>query len=94
MNENKSAMWRVKPSTVAAVDALRAEAQEDPVMAHDIGDSNGHISRAAMLDLCLSRGMASVRGALRARPEPAPKPTPTKPAPKARKPAKRKKAKR
>lgn len=89
MNENKSAMWRVKPSTVAAVDALRAEAQEDPVMAHDIGDSNGHISRAAMLDLCLSRGMASVRGALRARPEPV-----AKPAPKARKPAKRRKARK
>ena len=82
MKENKSAMWRVKPSTVAMIDALIEEAQADPVLSNDIGDSNGHISRAAMLDVCLSRGMASVRGVLRAKPPANVEPTTPKKPPK------------
>lgn len=66
MKEHKSAMWRVKPATVKMIDALVAEAQADPVMASNIGDSKGHISRAAMLNECLSRGASSVRSVLRA----------------------------
>ena len=38
MKEKKSAMWRVKPSTVAVVDDLAAEAQADPVLCNEIGE--------------------------------------------------------
>lgn len=83
---------RIDGPALDALDALAAEAQGDPDIVVKLGDSSGKISRSVMARECLSRGMASVRGALRARPEPAPKPT--KPAPKARKPVKRKRAKR
>ena len=85
---------RIDGPALDALDALATEAEGDPDIVVKLGDSSGKISRSAMARECLSRGMASVRGALRARPEPAPKPTPTKPAPKARKPAKRKRTKR
>jgi hypothetical protein len=85
MKEAKSTMWRLTPAMVDAVDALLAEVQADPEMVTQIGDSTGHVPRAALVRLCLSRGMASVRGALRARGTEESKPTP-KPA---RKPAKK-----
>ena len=93
MEAEKDSKVRLPPAMGAALDALIEEANEDPELRAKL-ERGGAITRSAMLRECLSRGMASVRGALRARPEPAPKPTPTKAAPKARKPAKRKKAKR
>ena len=89
--EESATMWRVTPALKKMVDDLLKEVQEDPILSAQIGDSNGHISRAALIRVCLSRGAASVRGEIRNRApaveqpaKPTPKPT-KKPKKKARK---------
>ena len=85
---------RVDGHTLEALDALALELQDDPDMVTKLADSNGHISRSALMRECLSRGMASARNTNRARVaalpvveqpvKPTPKPT-KKPKKKARK---------
>lgn len=84
MEPEKDSKVRLPPSMGAALDALILEAQEDPDLVSKL-ERGGVITRSAMLRECLSRGMASVRGALRAKaptveqpPKPTKKPTPTK----------------
>ena len=84
MEAEKDSKVRLPPSMGVALDALILEAQEDPELVAKL-ERGGIITRSAMLRECLSRGMASVRGALRARGTEESKPTP-KPA---RKPAKK-----
>ena len=87
MEAEKDSKVRLPPSMGVALDALILEAQEDPDLVAKL-ERGGIITRSAMLRECLSRGMASVRGALRAKPaadKPAPQPAPKKPTPKAKK---------
>jgi len=87
--EIESAMVRIPPAMLAQLDVLQAEVQADPELYALIADRTGKVTRSGLVRLCLSRGMASVRGALRARGTEESKPTP-KPTPKpARKPAKK-----
>lgn len=94
MEPEKDSKVRLPPSMGAALDALILEAQEDPDLVSKL-ERGGVITRSAMLRECLSRGMASVRGALRAKTpaveqvvKPSPKPT-KKPATKAKKKARK-----
>ena len=90
----KSTMWRIPASIKASMELLLVEAQADPILCGQIGNSKGHISMAALLRLCWSKGSTSVKTEIRNR-TPAPpapvdkpmdKPTPKKkPAPKAKK---------
>ena len=91
----KSTMWRIPASIKASMELLLVEAQADPILCGQIGNSKGHISMAALLRLCWSKGSTSVKTEIRNRApvveqvvKPTPKPTPKrKPA---RKPVKRK----
>ena len=64
MEAEKDSKVRLPPSMGAALDALILEAMEDPDFVTKL-ERGGVITRSAMLRECLSRGMASVRGALR-----------------------------
>ena len=93
--EEKSTMWRIPPSIKSSMVALLAEAQADPILCGQIGNSKGHISMAALLRLCWSKGSASVKTEIRNRTpvveqvvKPSPKPT-KKPATKAKKKARK-----
>jgi len=76
MKQENDSKVRLPPSMGEALHALILEAEGDPEMLAKL-ERGGRITRSAMLRECLSRGMASVRGALRAR-TPEPKP-PTEP---------------
>ena len=96
MESEKSAMWRVPPELVALVDTMTTEVAADPALRAEVGLRGGQPTRAGILRLLVTRGATSLQGTIRERrkAEAAAQVEPTKPAPKARKPAKRKKAKR
>ena len=85
MATEKDSKVRLPASTGAALDALILEAMADPELVAKL-EWGGVITRSSMLRECLSRGMASVRGALRFKaPAPVDPPPPKKPTTKAKK---------
>jgi hypothetical protein len=86
--EEGATMWRVTPALKKMVDDLLEEVQKDPILSAQVGDSNGHVSRASLIRVCISRGAASVRGEIRNRTpvvEQVVKPATKKPASKSKK---------
>ena len=74
----KSTMWRIPASIKVSMELLLVEAQADPILCGQIGNSKGHISMAALLRLCWSKGSTSVKTEIRNRAPSTPEPPPPK----------------